>query len=580
MSRKTLSQTALRQMIGNYEQLNVTSSDSEDAEDSDDELSFPQNKRLRRRATIMSSSDEFSSSSTESDDENEETNQGTSHATSSEWKSDFSMGTKFRFTGISGLQIPIEERPISFANIFEQMIDKKVIQLMVLETNRYAHQVIDNSNLARTSRMKKWTDTNEEEMRKFIAIIFITGIIKFPTIEDYWKLDSIFFHPIFHHIKMTYDRFSLILKNWHFSNNEEASNGDRLFKVRQICDMIFENIQKLYMPDEEIAIDETMISHRGRILFRQYNPLKRHKYGLKMFKLCDMSGFVWNAKIYCGAGSSQIRPGLDLSGSVVADLSESLLDQGRFLVTDNWYSSIPLSKFLLKKKTNFCGTIRKNRKGLPEVTKEKMTRGQIMGSMDSNGIRIFKYKDKKDVFMISTFHSNNIEQLSKKNRSGDIISKPSVIVDYNRIKGGIDLSDQMIEYYSPARKSVKWYRKIIFQLLSIAMLNTWIIYNKFYNTGQKKVNFETCTTNVIKMWLGANEEIQQRQQTGKHKLTEIPHTQQDKIVRKRCNMCYEDFVKNFGRKEAQNKAKKVSLECIECKKSYCLKCFNKSHEKK
>ena len=163
-----------------------------------------------------------------------------------------------------------------------------------------------------------------------------------------------------------------------------------------------------------------------------------------------------------------------------------------------WYS-IPLARFLEQNQTNFCGTIRKNRKGLPEVINTKLARSQIAGSMNSDGIVILKYKDTKDVFMISIYHSKDIQHVPKRNRSGDPISKPSVIVDYNRIKG-IDLSHQMIEYYSPARKSVKWYTKVIFQVISMAMLNTWIIYNKFYNTG-KKVNFQTCTINVAKTWL-------------------------------------------------------------------------------
>ena len=81
------------------------------------------------------------------------------------------------------------------------------------------------------------------------------------------------------------------------------------------------------------------------------------------------------------------------------------------------------------------------------------------------------YKDKKNVLMISTFHVPDLKCTGKKSRAGNDIMKPAVILDYNRVKGGIDLSDQMISY-SPARKTVKWYRKILFQCISTAVLNS------------------------------------------------------------------------------------------------------------
>ena len=103
------------------------------------------------------------------------------------------------------------------------------------------------------------------------------------------------------------------------------------------------------MPAGEISVDETMISHRGRLLFRQYNPRKALKYGIKLFKLAEMTGYVLNILIYCGKGTENIITGLDHPGSVVVTLAESLLNEGRLLVADNWYSSIPLANYLRKK---------------------------------------------------------------------------------------------------------------------------------------------------------------------------------------------------------------------------------------
>lgn len=36
---------------------------------------------------------------------------------------------------------------------------------------------------------------------------------------------------------------------------------------------------------------------------------------------------------------------------------------------------------------------------------------------------------------------------------------------YNKNKQGIDVSDQMNSYFTPLRKSIRWYHKVAFQLL-------------------------------------------------------------------------------------------------------------------
>ncbi|KAK9693280.1 Transposase IS4 [Popillia japonica] len=117
---------------------------------------------------------------------------------------------------------------------------------------------------------------------------------------------------------------------------------------------IVDNIQNVYIPGETVAIDESMILFRGRLKFRQYNPGKANKYGVKVYKLCTSKGFVWNLRIYCG--NDPITEGLDKPGSVVVTLGDKLLNEGRLFITDNWYTSVPLALYLNQHNTNLCGT--------------------------------------------------------------------------------------------------------------------------------------------------------------------------------------------------------------------------------
>jgi len=92
----------------------------------------------------------------------------------------------------------------------------------------------------------------------------------------------------------------LLLKFWNFCNNEEQIEGDRLFKLSAVFDALVSRFQAAYTPEKELSIDESMVLWRYRLLFRQYIPGKRHKYGVKLYMLCESSGYVWNMMVYCG----------------------------------------------------------------------------------------------------------------------------------------------------------------------------------------------------------------------------------------------------------------------------------------
>lgn len=34
--------------------------------------------------------------------------------------------------------------------------------------------------------------------------------------------------------------------------------------------------------------------------FKQYIPNKRHKFGIKLFKLCEEGGYIYRCRVYCG----------------------------------------------------------------------------------------------------------------------------------------------------------------------------------------------------------------------------------------------------------------------------------------
>lgn len=148
---------------------------------------------------------------------------------------------------------------------------------------------------------------------------------------------------------MKRDRFLSILKFLHFADNTTARTEDRLYKIRNIIETIVDSFKSSIRPGKNIVIDESMVPWRGRLRFRQYIPGKRHKYGVKLYKLCLPDGYTYNIEIYAGKNNTIIEK--SHSHDVVMRLLNGLLFEGRILFTDGYYTSVPLGEELLQNNT-------------------------------------------------------------------------------------------------------------------------------------------------------------------------------------------------------------------------------------
>uniref|UniRef100_A0A2S2P793 PiggyBac transposable element-derived protein 4 n=1 Tax=Schizaphis graminum TaxID=13262 RepID=A0A2S2P793_SCHGA len=103
------------------------------------------------------------------------------------------------------------------------------------------------------------------------------------------------------------------------------------------------NSNNCMIPSEIMCIDESVIPFTGRLLFKQYIKNKRHKYGIKLFKLCIPPNYTISIKVYSGKEAT-------VDGSVatnlVMELTDPFLNFGRTMVVDNWYTSIELAEIL------------------------------------------------------------------------------------------------------------------------------------------------------------------------------------------------------------------------------------------
>lgn len=205
-----------------------------------------------------------------------------------------------------------------------------------------------------------------------------------------------------------------------------------------------------------------MVPWRGRLQFRQYIKNKSHKYGVKLYKLCTPEGCTHSIIVYTGKGEGGRE--LDHRQKTVMRLIKDLINEGRIVITDNFYNSTNLAEELIKNKTFLCGTLRANRRGLPKkVVSTKLKKGEIVGKMNPKEIGgVIKWVDKRPVYMISTCRIHNTELINtnKQKRTGELIKKPACVLIYNDNKKGIGYSDQMSSYYTSLKRGIKWFRRL------------------------------------------------------------------------------------------------------------------------
>ena len=189
-------------------------------------------------------------------------------------------------------------------------------------------------------------------------------------------------------------------------------------------------------------------------------------------------------------------------------------------------------------------------------------------------------------------HSATLVETGITNKSNERIMKPQVIVDYNKGKQGIDLSDQLSSYYTCLRRSKKWYQKVAFEMIfGMSIVNAYLIYKENYDT-RRTTMLQFRESLVRSLLLGVPYEnlkrgpgerstSQTKRNLADHKLEEMEGAARDVIrprdVRRRCFGCYEEIRQQQSRDATAISAKIIKTFCPDCDKFFCLDCFNEKH---
>ena len=188
--------------------------------------------------------------------------------------------------------------------------------------------------------------------------------------------------------------------------------------------------------EREVTMDESLMLNKGRLSWIQYIPLKRARFGIKFYLLCkSKSGCVYDMIIYTGKETKTNKKyeHLPISSQIVMTLLEPLFGKGYCLTTDNFYTSPQLAELLLSHKTDCYGTVKISRKEIPAQLKtRKLQKGQV-SAYRRGKVLAMKWKDKRDVCLLSTIHSAKTCTVERRRKS---VTIPEFVRDYNLTMGG------------------------------------------------------------------------------------------------------------------------------------------------
>ncbi len=348
-------------------------------------------------------------------------------------------------------------------DVFLELFDRKNLEDIVKFT------------VAEAKRQKDETfHFDVETLKAFLGLCIARGVYKArnePAASFWSDRDG---RPIFS-ATMPRDKYLTILRYIRFDcrDSRQSRRGDKFHLIRCVWDRVIENSRKCYHPRELNTVDEQLFPCRSRCCFIQYMPQKPGKFGIKFWLLCDaLNYYVCNASPYVGKYEERTNAGL--ASDVVLGLCQPFYGSGIHVTTDNFFTSLSLSKLLAQKQISLVGTVRQNRREIPPQFGEKQQKMELYSSTalytDAAMLTAYKAKKNKVVFFLSTIHKQH-RILPAENPK----KKPEVTIFYNGTKGGVDKADEMLRQYSCKAGSRRWPLACFYNLIDIACLNAYVI---------------------------------------------------------------------------------------------------------
>ena len=284
---------------------------------------------------------------------------------------------------------PVARRVTNPLESFSLFITDEMLQTIVHLTNvgieqfrQRFQEVIDGSD-----KYTYYNPIDLVELRAYIGILYLRGAKK----QNLSCGNVIWYHESALDIfaaTMSKQRFQFLSRFIEFddkTNRAERWKFDKFACIRDFFEEVNKRNAKMRRPSAYLAIDETLYPYRGHIGFKQYNPSKPAKYGLLYRSLCDASiPYTYFTLPYAGKPDEMCEESMKYYVTGTDEYTKYLVNNfsnynsiiGCNISMDRYFTSVTIARWALEKGFTIVGTMRLDRKGIPNGIKTMINRDE------------------------------------------------------------------------------------------------------------------------------------------------------------------------------------------------------------
>jgi hypothetical protein len=326
----------------------------------------------------------------------------------------------------------------------------------------------------------------------------------------------------------------------------------------------------MYSPSQYLALDEAMVAFKGRSNIKQYIPSKPHKWGYKIYCLAS-DNYLVHFEVYEGAVSNASSFGATYD--TVLRMVRSYEYQNYIVFTDNWFTSPTLLSALKQKGILGCGSVKHNRKGMPQIPHEEITdlnKGEYLQRQQGD-MNLVIWKDQKDVWILYNHTSPlAVSTLKRWNDFGKQvnITCPQAVHDYFFNSRSVDISGQLHYCYLPGRKSKRSWWRLVWWLLDMCIVNAYILHQIDRHGFSQLLFRETLMHELVKPFISNQNTIQTSRGANVSVTLATEHYSELSDIKRDCMYC----------SKYAEKRVRTMYRCHTCQVHLCIgNCFAMYH---
>lgn len=376
------------------------------------------------------------------------------------------------------------QEELSAVQCFELLYSDDIIRFITDMSNLYALQRNHTLNV------------DAEEVRVYIAILLLTGYLTPKYMRMFWEVKNDTHNDLVAS-SMRRNRFFEIQQYLHLCDSDSLPPNDKFAKVREYFTKLNINFTQNFKRagSSHISIDETIVPYFGRHGTKQHIHGKPIRFGYKLWSAATRHGYLVNCELYQGASGPllKMQSELGLGAAVILELHSRLPQElGPYnLYFDNFFTGLPLLKYLRNQNVGGTGTVRENRLENCNLPNSKDMKKEPRGKLchkASEEIIAARWHDNSIVTIASNCHglypTTKVDRIGfvDKKRAKIQVDCPANIKMYNKYMGGVDRFDENIDSMRVALRGKKWWFPLFAFGLDAACQNAWLIKRQSENT--------------------------------------------------------------------------------------------------